>query len=294
MFVSAPLLCKIVQMKGEWDDLRFALALARHRRLSAAARAVGATHTTVARRVQALEASLGVRLFDDVGDGYQPTVAGLQVIEAAERTEAEMLALEARVLGGDARLAGPLRVSTMDLLFQRYQGAFTRFLARYPAVELTVISTDNETSLIRREADIALRLTNQPSEQLIGRKIGRVEFAVYASRALAERVGAGAPLSAYPWLHWDERLDGRWLEGWLATHAPGASVALRIDLSTLAIRQAISAGFGVHFYAVAEGDAEPGWVRLTDVQAEFTRDVWLLTLPGIRTSSRVRAFLDHF
>lgn len=283
-----------MQVKGEWDDLRYALALARHRRLSAAARALGATHTTVARRVQALEANLGVRLFDAVGDGYTPTALGLHVVEAAERTEAELLALEALVLGGDARLAGPLRVSTMDLLFRRYQSVFTSFLTRYPAVELTVISTDQESSLIRREADIALRLSNQPPEQLVGRKIDRVEFAVYASRALVDRVGAEAPLSAYPWLHWDERLEARWLEGWLAEHAPGAKIALRIDLSTLAIREAISAGLGAHFYAVVEGDAEPGWVRLTEVQPNFTRDVWLLTLPGLRTSSRVRAFLDHF
>ena len=63
----------------------------------------------------------------------------------------------------------------------------------------------------------------------VGRRVGRVQFGVYAARSLVARVGADAPLGAYPWIHWDERLDMRWLDAWLAQHAPGAEVALRVS-----------------------------------------------------------------
>jgi DNA-binding transcriptional LysR family regulator len=277
-----------------WDDLRFVLALARRRTLIAAAATLGTTHTTVARRLQGMEADLGTRLFDATLDGYVPTAAGLQVIQSAERTETDLLALEARILGGDAKLEGKLRVTTMDVLFTRYRETFTSFIDRYPGIELTLGCTDSEASLTRREADVALRMTNQPPEHLVGRKVGRVEFAVYASRALARRVGSRAAFRAWPWLHWDERLMARWLDGWLAEHAPGARVALRVDVSSLVLREVVASGAGVHFLACAEGDADRRLRRIGPVQAAYGRDVWLLTLPDLRTTSRVRAFMDHF
>jgi len=277
-----------------WDDLRFVLALARHRTLSAAAKALGASHTTVARRLQGLKSALGTRIFDAIDDGYAPTPAGQLVIQVAERLEAEVLALEARVLGGDARLEGKLRVTTMDILFRRYEAAIASFLERFPGVEVTVTCSDTEASLLRREADVALRMTNAPAEYLVGRKVGRVDFAVYASNGLAQRIGLKSELSAWPWLHWDERLESRWLDTWLAANAPAAKIAMRVDMSSFALREAISAGIGVHFLACTEGDADPNLCRIGPIQHAHSRDVWLLTLAEIRTTTRVRAFIDHF
>jgi DNA-binding transcriptional LysR family regulator len=276
-----------------WDDLRFVLAVARHHTLSRAARALGGTHTTVARRLQGIEAALGSRLFDASDRGYAPTAAGLLVIESAERTEKELFALEARVLGGDAKLEGKLRVTTMDILLRRYEHVLTTFLERFPDVELTVACTDAEASLLRREADVALRMSNGPPDHLVGRKVGRVDFAVYASRALAKRVGAKAPFSAWPWLHWDERLGARWLDDWLAKNAPGAKIAIRVDMSSLALREVIASGVGVHFLACFEGDTDPRLCRIGPIQTAHSRDVWILTLPELRATSRVRAFIDH-
>ncbi|MBX3159756.1 MAG: LysR family transcriptional regulator [Deltaproteobacteria bacterium] len=271
-----------------WDDLRFVLALARHRTLSRAAKALGATHTTVARRMQGIEAELGSRLFDASAAGYAPTPAGQLVVEAAERTEAELQALEARVLGGDAKLEGKLRVTTMDILFRRYERVFATFIERFPGIELTVACSDNEASLTRRDADVALRMSNDPPEHLVGRRVGRVEFAVYASRRFGRR------RRDLPWLHWDERLGARWLDAWLAANAPGARIAMRVDMSSLVLREAIASGIGVHFLATSEGDSDPRLRRIGPVQAAHSRDVWLLTLSELRTASRVRAFMDHF
>ena len=267
--------------------------MTRARTLSGAAAALGVSHTTVARRVKAIEESLGVRLFDNTPDGFLPTPAGHDIAEVATRMEAELHALEARVLGRDAELEGELRVTTMDVLFRRFHPTFTSFAARYPGVALTVSCFDREASLARREADVALRITAAPPEPAVGRKMGRVNFAVYASKALVAKAGRGAGYDAYPWLAWDERLATPWLDQFLAERAPGAKIALRIDASSVLLHEAIAAGVGVHFLACFDGDANPELERIGPVEEAFGRDLWLLTLPDLRNARRVRAFLDH-
>jgi DNA-binding transcriptional LysR family regulator len=132
-------------------------------------------------------------------------------------------------------------------------------------VEVTLGVTNAQVSLIRREADVALRLDNNPAEGLVGRRVGRLQFEAYAARSLVERVGHGATLADFPWLHSDERSDGRWLDNWLARNAPGARVSLRSD------------DFAVRRRALSEE----------------ARDLWVLTLPELRNNSRIRAFMDH-
>jgi DNA-binding transcriptional LysR family regulator len=277
----------------DWDDLRYALAIARARTLSGAAEALGVSHTTVGRRLRALEERLGARLFDATPEGFAATAAGADLVAVAERVEADTLALEGRVLGRDARLTGALRVSAMELVFRACREAFTSFAARYPSVALTVTATDDEVSLTRREADVVLRLNNKPPEHLVGRRVGRMQFDAYAARSLAARLGEGAPLGAYPWIHWDERRGADWLDAWLARHAPGAAVVLRVDVSAAAMHELIAAGVGVQFLACAEGDADPSLVRVGPMDPFARRDLWILTLPELRDAPRVRAFMDH-
>lgn len=277
----------------QWDDLRIALALSRGRTLSAAAEALGVSHTTVGRRLRALEQTMGVALFHVGPEGYAATAAGEDLVAVAQRMEGELHSLESRVLARDERLAGAVRVSTMELLFRAFREAFTSFAARHPEVALTVTASDDEVSLTRREAEVALRLTNAPPEHLVGRRVGRMQFDAYAARSLVERVGEGAPLGAYPWIHWDERRDERWLDAWLARHAPGAVIALRVDVSAAAMHELIAAGVGVQFLACVEGDADPSLVRVGPRDPFARRELWLLTLPELRHTPRIRALLDH-
>lgn len=277
----------------DWDDLRYLLELSRGRTQAKAAESLAVTHTTVGRRLRALESRLGVRLFDRTPDGFVPTAAGQDLVAVAERMEGDVLAAEGRVLGRDAELRGGLRVSTMDMLYCGFSDLFASFVERYPRVDLTVTTPLARVSLTRREADVALRMTNRPPENLVGRKVGRLQFAVYAAESLVARVGEGAPLGAFPWIGWDERLDNGWFEGFLAARAPGARVAIRFDDSGRARERAVRDGLGVHFMACFEGDALPGVVRVSERLEPFAHDLWLLTLPDLRGTSRVRAFMDH-
>ncbi len=286
-------MCKNADLKLDWDDLRYVLAIARAGTLSRAGESLQVTHTTVGRRLRALEDRLGVRLFDRTPDGYVPTPAGQDIREVAEGVEGEVLSLEGRVFGRDTQLRGQLRVATMDLFFRAFHPAFSSFMARYPAVELTVLSSNEEVSLTRREAEVALRMTNTPPEYLVGRKLGRVKFAVYASRELVERVGEGAGYGEYPWLHWDERMNMSWLDRWLDQHAPKAKISMRVNFGGVLMRETVAAGIGVHFLACFDGDADPRIQRIGPVESSFGRDLWLLTLPELRSTNRIRAFMDH-
>lgn len=285
-------------MNVQWDDLRYVLALAREATLSGAADALGVTHTTVGRRLRRLEDDLSTRLFDRTPDGLSATAAGQELVETAAEMEAVLLAARGRLLGQDTRLKGPLRIATMDMLYMRHQAAFTAFAAAHPEVVMTLVIGDGEVSLTRREADVVLRMSNAPPDYLVGRRVGTERFAVYGSAALVEAVeataGPDAPWSAYPWISWDERSPmGRWLEGWLATHAPDATVAVRVDMGSTMLREVIASGVGVHFASVADGDADPRLRRIGPVLDDITRDVWLLTMPELRGNARVRAFMDH-
>lgn len=284
--------CKNAQV--DWDDLRFVLAVARHRSLARAGAALGVTHTTVGRRLAALERAVGVRLFERTPTGFVPTDSGRDLMATGEQIEAEVLAAEARVRGQDSALQGEVRLSTLDVLFERYRAAFASFVQRYPNVVLTVSAPLDQVSLTRREADVALRMTNTPPEHLVGRKVGRMSFGVYGSDTVVKRIGADAPLDSYPWVGWDERSPiGHWFGAWAAEHAPGLKVVLRTDESTLVRRSALLAGIGVQLLARSEGDALPGVSRIGPEFPQFDRDVWLLTLRELRQATRIRAVMDH-
>lgn len=276
----------------DWEDYRQVLALSRTGTLSGAATQLGVVRTTVGRRLRAMEEALGTRLFDRTPEGLVLTAAGEEVVAVAGRIEDEVLAAEARVMGRDAELRGGLRVSTMDFVYQHFVAVFADFSRRYPGVTLTICATPDRVSLRRREADVVLRLSDTPAPELVGRRLRPMEFALYASRALVERVGPGAPLSAYPWIGDDERSPGAWVDAWLATHAPGASVVMRQDTYPVLLAS-VRAGIGAHPLPCFEAAADPSLVAIAPDLPPMTRTLWALTLPDLRTNTRVRAFMDH-
>jgi DNA-binding transcriptional LysR family regulator len=105
-----------MQRRLDWNDLRLVLAIAREASLSGAARRLGVTHSTVFRRLGAIEAAIGTRLFERFRDGYAPTPAGETAAASAARLEDEVLALERKLAGQDLKPSGPVRITTTDTL----------------------------------------------------------------------------------------------------------------------------------------------------------------------------------
>lgn len=274
----------------DWDELRYVLALRRGGTLSAAASELGVARTTVGRRLDTLEAALNVRLFERTPDGLVETPAGRDLADVAALIEGEVLAAQGRVAGRDADLRGSLRVATVDFLFRVFAGVFADFTERFEGVELSVDASDDVVSLRRREADVALRLGNAPKEQLIGRRLGSISLAVYASRRLVDRIGLDAPLRDFPWVKPDAEDPA--LDAWLDAHAPGYRVALRGNGYEVA-RSAVSAGIGVCVLPRLDADRDASLVRLPGVGTAHRVELWVLTLPELRSNSRVQAFMQH-
>ena len=190
-------------------------------------------------------------------------------------------------------MRGPLRVSTVDFVYEGFASVFASFVERYPDIELTVADTDGVVSLLRREADVVVRLDNAPAEHLVGRRLLRMRFGLYAARSLAERIGLQTPLSGWPWLGWDKRSDeALFFDAWIARHAPGARVVMRGSTFAV-IRRSIREGVGVLFLPTHIGNADSGLVSLDVELTDEARDLWALCLAELKENRRVRAFLDH-
>ncbi len=275
----------------QWDDLRVILAVSRERTLSGAAKVLGVTHSTVSRRLSALEDAVGARLFERRPEGYVPSAAGATMLESAARVEEEVQSLDRRVLGQDARLSGSLRVTTVDVLAVSFARSIRSFAERFPGVALE-LSVDNEPrSLSRREADVAMRMTNEPSEHLVGRKLVRIEFALYAERSLVP-AGGLTDLESAPWISWDDRVGARVTEQWMQRHAPRPIREITVD-NAIVMLESVRNGLGIAFLPCFLGDGDERLLRLRPVEAGFGMDLWILTHPDLRNTARVRAFMDH-
>jgi DNA-binding transcriptional LysR family regulator len=277
-----------------WDDLQTFLTIARHRTLSAAARALHVQQTTMGRRLAALEERAGARLLDKTPGGFVLTPAGEAILGNVERIEAETLAVERRITGRDVRLEGTVRVTSVEILAEDVlTPAFAAFRDTHPGIVVELISEARNLSLTRREADIALRLVRLTQNDLAVRKVGSLGAGVYASPAYLARHGmpdfaTGAPGHAtilnpmdttpYPEIAWFDAL----------THA--ATPALRHN-SRHGQMLAAEAGIGLAMLSRLIGD-RPGLVRLPTPTPAPTREIHLAVHNDIRHTPRIRAVTE--
>lgn len=275
-----------------WDDLRFFLSVARTGTLSGAAREIGVNHATVLRRLRALEEELETALFERRADGYGLTAAGEEILKSAGRIEDEALAIARTVSGRDVRLSGPVRIATVDTFSDVIIAPhLPAFAARYPGITIELFVADQHANLSRREADIALRPSNNPGDTMVGRRIGRLGFALYAARdsnwtLMAER--AGEPLRI---LTGDGVLDRLAAMRWFRERMQGAAEAMRAN-SFLTLAAACRAGAGIACLPTYLGGTDPLLRRLEDAPEDAGTDIWLLTPPELRKTARIRAVLD--
>lgn len=293
------------QSTGEmdWSDLRTVLAIVRGGGLSGAARDLGTQHSTVFRRLEAIEARLGVKLFERGRSGYRPTAHGDVIADAARTMEDAALAAERRVQGADARLAGTIRIATSEVLasylLPRLLGDF---LNAHPDIELELTVSNRQVDLQRREADLALRATIEPSESLVGRRLATLQYAIFATadvlqsvRIPSGRAGAGQkppPLESLPWVGFDSREGDLQIMRALREMLPSIRPRLRADSLMTMLRMAATGAGAVVLPAFA-GAQEPCLIRITPVFERPTMDLWLLHHPDVRGNARVRALMQH-
>jgi DNA-binding transcriptional LysR family regulator len=269
-----------------WDDVRYFLELARQGKLTATARVLGVEHSTVARRVGALEARLGLRLFDRLPKSWSLTAEGEGLLEHARRIEDEALAFSRASMGYGSR-RGLVRISAPPVFASHFiVPQLARLRQRWPGITIEMIGESRQANLYRREADLALRLSRPEEPGLAARPLAEIGYGLYASAAWAQREPA-----EWEFVGYDELLRESPQQRWLDELAQGRPFSLRTnDLG--AMHQACRAGLGLaalpHF--LARGDT--ALLPLAGHPCPVTRTVWLAVHPDVRRSPRVKAVAD--
>lgn len=280
-----------------WDDLRYALAIAEAGSLAGAARALGVQHTTVLRRLDALEQRLGARLFERHRQGYRSTEAGELMAAQARAMAPGVAELQRRILGRDTALQGPLRLSTafvaMLYLLPRPLADFAR---AHPGIAVEISENSALVDLSRRDADIVLRFSAQVPEHLVGRRLGEMRMRIYAARGARHLPQVQTPVAQlcqnYPWIGYERDRSSRFYDRWLRRHVADERIVMRADLMQSAAAMART-GLGLALLPTLIEPHEPELLPVSEVLPEMDIPVWLLTHPDLRDTARVRVFMQQ-
>lgn len=274
----------------DWNDVRYFLALARLGSVRAAGASLGVSHSTVARRVEALEVQLAARLFDRNRDGYVLTEAGEKMLPGAEDVERGVSALERQLAGHDERFAGPVRLTCCDeYVSEMMLRELAVFCGAYPDVELCITTDSRPFDLSKREADIAVRTLPtgaQPREHLIGRKLVPVVCANYVAVAHAVRLDPAREGASPRWVGFEGR---KYVEAMIAASSY-PHIAPWGSFSSLGLMlQATREGLGIAMLPCYVADRDPALKRLAKPDIRHVADLWLLSHPDLRENARLHA-----
>lgn len=281
----------------DWNDLRFFLAAAREGSTLAAARLLRTSQTTVARRISALEAELGVPLFEKRQSGYTLTPAGEELVARAEQVEASANQFAEAASAGSRDLTGTVRITSEEIYALSLISPLLRGLhERHPEIIVELDTSSKLRDLGEGEADVALRSSsNEQPLGLVGRRLCIDDWTLYCSRDYAERqghpnsiddlrkhaiVGGGGEKL---WRHYQKWLESMGLQDRVAMH----------HASSAGLLTAIRSGFGVSVLPCVVGDADPDLIRCIPPRDGHGRVLWLLTHERVRRTPRVRAVVDY-
>ena len=277
-----------------WDDTRLFLALARSGSARATAAEQNISHSTVKRRVDQLEADLGVRLFDRDVRGYRLTGAGELMMKSTLRAEEALLTAERQLQGRDAQLSGEIRLTTPNVIAQHLiMDDLAEFTRLYPDIDMHIMISYDLFNLSRREADVALRvlrLDSNPPEGLIGRKLVTMSSCYYATQAYLAENDPHRENSNARWIGWDD--DERFPDWVKESPFPKLPVYGRMNDAMLQV-EAARCGIGLTVLPCFFGDRIEGLQRIPGCDPYASYDLWMLSHPDLRDAARMRKFREY-
>jgi DNA-binding transcriptional LysR family regulator len=277
----------------EWNDLRFFLAIYRSRTLAGAARTLGVEHTTVGRRLAAMERGLGATLFARTPGGFLPTESAGQILPLAEQAERAMEGIERIALGEDQRPEGLVRVTTSETFAGFLGRRLAELHAKYPGITIEVLSGNANLDLTRREADLAVRSAPTTQSDLLCRKVATGAWSAYAARSYVEARGTPMPITdiaGHDVIAYNDSLSQTPGALWLQAHGEGANIVLRSG-SIVAAWHAALGGSGIAIVPCFLAEREETMVRLTP-EVLGARDIYLVVHPDLARVTRVRVVIE--
>jgi DNA-binding transcriptional LysR family regulator len=277
-------------MEPSWDDLRIFLSLAREGTLTTAAKALGVSHPTVARRVQALESQIGARLFERLPDRFVPTAAGEELLADTEAMEKAALSINRRSASLSDTVSGVVRLSAGEAMAVLVARHLPWLRARLSQIEFEVVASHTLANLSRREADLLIREQVPDLAGIVTRKLCQVAYAVYAARKLEVKRTAVSALADHPWIGFDD--DHSYMPGHLWLHEQlGRRPEIRVN-NWLVLHDAVRSGAGLAVMPCYLADQDPALRRVGGVLPEINTEQWLLVHRDLRALPRVRAVMD--
>jgi DNA-binding transcriptional LysR family regulator len=280
----------------DWNDWRIFLAVARTGSTLAAGRALAVSQSTAARRIAALEGALAVRLFERRASGYRLTVAGTDVLAAAQQLEAAALAAEDLARSHARTLSGTVRVTTEEVFAVTLLAPILRELhERHPEIRIDLDTTQGLRDLGAGEADVAVRSTSKAQAAgVVGRVLTRDDWALYCSRSYAQ--AHGRPQNPSDLLHHNIVGGGggglwRTYSAWLDHLGLQDRVSVQYGSSS-GLLSAVKAGIGIAALPCIVADADPDLIACLRAPKEHDRKMWLLTHERVRRTSSVRLVID--
>lgn len=278
-----------------WNDLRAFLAVARTTRLTTAAARLGMDHTTVGRRIAALETGLGARLFDRSPQGYALTAHGERLMPTAERIETLTLTAAADLGEADQAIGGVVRIGAPEGFGSYVLAPLLAPLAdSHPGLDIQLIAISGVLSLSKREADIAVTLSAPREGRLVSRKLTDYGLSLYA---------APAYLDARPPIRTRADMQGQRFVGYIEDllyspeldymQAPDVDIHVSVQSSNLIAQlQATLAGAGLCVLPDFIATKQPGLVRVLPDAVHLERSLWLVVHADLRNLARIRVVTD--
>ena len=275
----------------DWGDLAVILAVCRAGTLSGAARVLGQNHSTIFRKINAIEEKTRVRFFERLPDGYVMTEAGETALRYAERIESEVHALSREVLGQDTRLQGKIRVTSPEGMSMKILPELAaRFCRLNPEVTIEVAGGHSAFDLSRREADVAIRATGKPPDTSLGRKVCDFRFAIYSSPEYLKQ-NKEKSVQEQQWCLIPATID--WLVPLIwKKKAQAERQIIFSSNATYSVINATAEGMGLTMMPCYMGDGDNRLVRVGEPLEALTIELWVLTHPDLRHTARVKALLS--
>lgn len=275
-------------MDAAWDDIRTILMLVRHGSLAGAANALGVNYTTVARRVRRAEDTLNRPLFERHPEGYHPNDAAHLIAEHAGRMEDAEHDMMRRLQGIETGLSGTLTITAPLQLISNFLPPFIdQFTRDHPQIDLRILASAELLDLSRREADLAIRFSQNPGDTLKGLRLIRQETASFANSDWAARIASDRSTL----IEWIVYRDFPNVPKDVSPDFPNNRVRLVFD-DMVAIAGAAQAGLGVVRMPLFLGRTTTGLEQVPPLPPQPYRDIWVVGHPDVWKSAKVRAFLD--
>lgn len=277
-----------------WDEVRTAYQVARIGTVSGAADVLGVHHATVIRHIDAIEARLGVKLFQRHARGYTATEAGSDLLQVAQATDDQFNQLIGRLKGHGDDVSGDLVVTTLAALAPLMIPVLRDFQLLHPGLIVRYLTGDRLFRLEYGEAHVAIRAGAAPDQpDNVVQKFAEQRMGLYASADYVAR--NGLPSGPDDFVnhkfvgHDDENARAAFMK-WMRANVPDSAITFRMT-DGQAMHQAILAGAGIGFVTTGVAARAPGMVQVMESQPEWTAHLWLVTHVDLHRTTKVQAFL---